>query len=132
MKMFKPAVSLLIIAAILFACQKEDSGNNQSNETKLVADKTTIKTGESISLTVQNKTQGSVARWTVTPTLGVVIDSAYSRQSNKITFSQAGNYTIKAELRTVHPNCMPSPGYDTCYVNGSAAGLLSGSIVVSN
>jgi plastocyanin len=128
-------ISLLAVTAltgiIMIACQKENS-NSQGNETKLLASKESVNTGGSVSFQLQNRPNGSVSKWTVSPATGVNLDSIFSRQNNTITFTQPGTYTVSTEIRWVHPNCMPSPGYDTCYNSGTVAGKLMSRITVKN
>ena len=127
--------SFLIISAMSIAvasCQPEVSDLPQNPEPKILASKTDIAAGNSVALAIQNPGTNSYSRWTVMPSAGVTIDSVYSRQQNTITFTQTGTYTISAQMRTVHPDCRPSPGWDTCYNSAPTIAQMNSTINVKN
>jgi hypothetical protein len=71
MKKIKKILALFALTGIVAACQKNVSDGTPVNATKLVASKTSLKTGENVSLAVvQNSPQGMLqvaARWSVSP-----------------------------------------------------------------
>lgn len=128
MRLRKVLVAAPLAAVIWMACQKEASFAD--NQPKLVTEKLEVKTGEVLKLSLKNKGTNAVARWTVTPAAGVSLDSVYSKEGNEIEFTQPGSYTVQAEIRNV--NCLPTPGWDTCYKAATTAATLSSTVKVSN
>ena len=128
-------ISLVISAAIvLWACAKEnsESGNKQAT---VVADKSSVSKGESVSFSVQNGAQGALAKWTVTPAAGAVLGRQTSwNQKNSVTFNQPGTYNVQVELRKVWCDSIAAqnPGMDTCLNGGTSAGIANAIIQVSN
>lgn len=124
---------------MITACQKNPLEETPANETKLVASKTSVKTGEDVSLTVvvPNTSQGILpvaARWSVSPDTGVSMDSIYSFSQNTISFSQPGVYTVNADVRRVQcsPEAAAHPGMDTCFNNGTDLTSVSSTITIHN
>lgn len=113
------------------ACQKEASVAGNSNS-QLVIGKTEVKKGETVQVALRTSNNGQVAKWTVTPSAGVEIDSAYSREGVEIQFSEPGEYSVQGEVRNVGVNCLPTPGWDTCYKAAPVTSVVSGSIKVTN
>lgn len=132
--------TVMLFALIFTACKKNAGDNPQSKapvkETKMLASKTSLKTGESLFLyIIMPDTAAGVnvaAKWSVTPGTGVTIDSLYSFSENSITFSQAGTYTVNADLRKVQcsPEAAAHPGMDTCYNGGSDFTAVSNTITI--
>jgi hypothetical protein len=134
MKKIQTIASVVFASIILWACAKEnsDSGNNKAN---VVADKSSVSKGESVSFTVQNGAQGALAKWTVTPSTGVVLGRQVSwNQKNSVTFNEPGTYNVQVELRKVWCDSIAAlnPGMDTCLNGGTSAGIANATIQVSN
>lgn len=134
MKKAQTVVLAVIASVVLWACAKEnsDSGNNKAN---VVADKSSIPKGQSVSFSVQNGAQGALAKWTVSPSTGVVLNRQVSwNQKNNITFNEAGTYNVQVELRKVWCDsaAAANPGMDTCLNGGSSAGIATAVIQVTN
>src|SRR5450432_1258332 len=138
MKTIKKALALFTLIFMVTACQKNISNETPANATKLVASKTSLKTGENVSLAVvQNNSQGLLpvaARWSVSPNTGVTMDSVYSFSQNTISFSESGVYTVNADVRRVQcsPEAAAHPGLDTCFNNGTDLTKVSNTITVNN
>lgn len=130
MKLRKMLVAAPLAAVAWLSCQKEASFIN--DQPQLVTAKSEVKTGEVVKLTLRNKEANAVARWKVTPSAGVELDSVYSKDGNEIAFTQPGNYTIEAEVKNVTVNCLPTPGWDTCYKAASTAAILVNNVKVTN
>ncbi|MEO8766698.1 MAG: hypothetical protein ABI416_20515 [Ginsengibacter sp.] len=137
MKTGKRVFPLLTFILLSTSCQKNISDQHAQGETKLVASKTYLKTGEAVSLSVvQSSSQGVLSlasRWTVAPGEGVHMDSVYSFSQNTITFSQPGVYTVNADLRKVEcsPEAAAHPGLDTCFNSGTDFTSISNTITVT-
>lgn len=112
MKLF--IISLMAIA-MLASCKKDEI----SAKTELSASRTKVTKSDSVSIHINFPPSGNIcSKWTVSPSSGANFDSVYTMKSSVgLGFTQAGTYTITADLRTVNTNCIPSPGYDTCYTN---------------
>jgi hypothetical protein len=117
----------------LYACNKESSGTGSN--TKVVTDRSEVRSGETVSFSVANGAAGALARWTVTPNTNVVISRNISwDQRNTITFNAPGNYTVNVELKKVWCDsaAAANPGMDTCLNNGTYAGSANATIMVKN
>lgn len=118
--MKKISLSLIVLTIAFCACQKNDAADSSNNVvTSLSASKTTVSKNETVSLNITNAPSGNVySKWSTSPATGATIDQPYSNNNRgSVTFTQPGTYTISAEMRSVHPSCAPSPGYDTCYTS---------------
>jgi hypothetical protein len=124
---------VLLAGVIIIACQKEKS-NDAPPVTALSASKTTVAKNETVTVSIQNPPSGNVfSKWTVSPSTGATVTNIYSNNGRgELSFAQAGTYTVTADLRTVHPSCMPSPGFDTCYANKASIIKPTVSITVTN
>ncbi|MDB5229389.1 MAG: hypothetical protein JWN76_194 [Chitinophagaceae bacterium] len=129
MKKIKSLFMICCLTGVFAACEKNSS---TAWVTKIETSKTELKAGESINVQIQNPNAGSVSRWTIQPSLGTSIDSVYSVAKNVVRFTQPGTYVINAEMRTVHPDCRPSPRYDTCFFNGLTSQKLATTVTVKN
>jgi len=93
--MKKTLFSLLIPAAVLFACNKS---NSNTSSISLAASTTTAAVGQTISVTAS--TNVNTLSWSATPaataaaTYGVTTE-----KTNYFTFSQPGNYVIGVRAR---------------------------------
>ncbi len=130
MKLRKMLVAVPLATVVFMACQKEASFSD--DQPKLVTAKSEVKTGEVLKVSLKNKGANAVARWKVTPSAGVELDSVYSKDGNEIAFTQPGNYTVEAEVKNVTVNCLPTPGWDTCYKAATTTAILSNTVKVSN
>jgi PKD repeat protein len=132
MKLRKAVLCTPIAMLLWVACQKDVSFADDITTAKLVANTTQVKAGEAVKMSLKNARQGSVARWAVTPANGVTLDSVYSREGNEIAFTQPGTYTVNVEVRNVTVNCIPTPGWDTCYKSSPVTDALSTTVTVKN
>jgi hypothetical protein len=118
-KIMKITIILLVaVCLVIIACQQENLSSQSTLTTALHASKTTVAKNEPVSISITNMPSGNnYTRWSSAPTPGATFSTIYtnSAQGTTVTFSQAGEYEIMGDLRTVHPSCQPSPGWDTCY-----------------
>lgn len=135
MKKIKIAMAVIIINTGLFiACQKEDS-NSATTSTRMVADKSQVKPGESVSFAILNGTQGGVAKWTVQPNTNLNLSRSFSwDQKNTITFNQEGTYSVTAEIKKVWCDsaAAANPGMDTCLNSGTTTAKTTATVIVKN
>jgi hypothetical protein len=131
LKLIAAASSLTLL--MFFACRKE--GSTDTSLPKMVADKSQVKPGETVSFSIQNGLAGALAKWTVTPNTNVQISRAVSwDQRNTITFNEPGNYTVNVQLKKVWCDsaAAANPGMDTCLNSGKDAGSAHATILVKN
>src|SRR3954471_12134759 len=115
MKRFKLLAVAAMAASFIAGCDKPVP-ETPSKQTSMVADKSSVTAGESVSVSVQNGALGAVAKWSVVPNTNVVLSRQYSwDQKNTIRFNQAGNYTVNVELKKVWCDSVAAahPGMDT-------------------
>ncbi len=132
--MKKTVFFFALLTSLFIACQRETS-SPPSQDVTIQASKSTAAKNESVSISIQNMPAGNnYTRWSVSPATGAVVSNVYTGngQGTTVTFNQAGLYEVSADLRTVHPNCMPSPGVDTCYSNRASIAIAIARITVSN
>ena len=127
MKKAKWALLICSITLAFMACKK-----NTSEVNKIETSKNVVKVGEALTVQIKNTSAASVSKWNVQPSTGATIDNMYTTGSNTMRFTQPGTYTINAEMRTVHPDCRPSPSWDTCFSKGTASEKLATTIMVDN
>jgi len=133
MKTNKHITAIFSTVIVIFACEP-DKDMHPATMT-VVANKSQVKTGETVFLKVDNGTAGAVAKWSVVPNTNVVINRAVSwDQKNSIIFNQQGNYTVIVEIRKVWCDSVAAshPGMDTCLNGGTTTGNLSTLITVNN
>ena len=126
----KKAKWFLVITSVtlaMMACKK-----NTSEVNTIETSKNAVKVGETLTVQIKHTSVGSVSKWNVQPSSGSLIDNVYTTGSNTMRFTQPGTYTINAEMRTVHPDCHPSAGWDTCFSKGTASEKLAATIMVNN
>jgi len=130
------AVLVFCAAGIIVACHKENSSNNStSSQTRITTDRSLVKAGETVSLSVQNGTPGAVVKWNVIPKTNVSVSRAYSwDQKNTITFNAAGDYAVSAEIKKVWCDSVAAahPGMDTCLNSGTVTATVQTTIKVTN
>ena len=125
--------ALLVACCLLFSCTRENSGTKST--ASVTANRSSVKPGESVSFSVQNSEKSALAKWTVTPVTGVVMNRAVSwDQKNEITFNQPGTFNVQVELRKVWCDsaAAANPGMDTCLNGGTSAGKATAVIQVKN
>ncbi len=130
----KNLLFLLFICLTAGACQKNVSAE-ETKELELVASKSTVRKGETVDVSIRNPASGSYTKWTVTPSTGVAVRNLYTPQNaagNTIQFGEKGEYEISADVRLVHPDCRPSPGWDTCFANVANKAILTYKIKVQD
>jgi hypothetical protein len=125
--------ALLVACCLVFSCAKEHSGNKSA--ANIITNRSSVKPGESVLVSVGNSDRSALAKWTVTPVTGVVMDRAMSwDQKNEITFNQPGTYNVQVELWKVWCDsaAAANPGMDTCLNGGTRAGKATAVIQVKN
>ena len=130
------AVLVFCSAGIMVACDKEKSSTNStSSQTRITTDRSLVKAGETVSLSVQNGTPGTVATWRVTPDTNVTVSRPYSwDHKNTITFNAPGDYAVSAEIKKVWCDSVAAahPGMDTCLKSGTVTANVQTTIKVTN
>lgn len=124
----KKAKWLLMITCVILAiaaCKKETT-----EVLKLETSKTVLAVGETLTVQITQPAPNTVSKWTVQPSAGSTVDQTFTTGSNTMRFTQAGTYVVNAQLRTVHPDCRPSPSWDTCFSKGQESARLSTTITV--
>ncbi len=126
--------TVLIVSIMLAACQKEHSSSGQ-NSPGITTDKSQVKTGETVTLTVQNAVPGAAIKWTIKPETTSTLTREYTfTDQNTVSFSSPGTYSVNAESRKVMCDSAAAahPGMDTCFNSGTQVSLQTATIVVSN
>ncbi len=102
--MKKAVLCTLLPAAILFACNKSNSGQD---DITLTASATEAAVGQTISVTAT--TAANTISWSASPASSTSkVYSVSTEKTNYFTFSQPGEYTIgvraqKLHLDSIHP-----------------------------
>ena len=125
MKKAKWLFMITSVTLAITACEKEPV-----DVIKLETSKSVVAVGEPLTVQITQPAANTISKWSVQPSAGSALDQTFTTGSNTMRFTQAGTYVINAELRTVHPDCRPSPSWDTCFNKGQESARLSTTINV--
>ena len=128
----KPYFSLLLLA-LLASCTRDDANQqlSTSNPSLSVSQKS-VQPGQSVNFTINNVVPNTISHWAVSAASGYTIDSIYSYANTKITFTQPGNYTVTAEMKSneCNPYFINNNWMDSCYNRSTSKGVVSSTIEV--
>lgn len=123
----------LLLMASLVSCSRENSNQQLStSKPSLSVSQKSVQPGQSVNFTISNVAPNTISHWTVAATSGYTIDSIYSYANTKITFTQPGNYTVSAEMKSNECNqyFIDNNWMDSCYKSSTSKGVLSSTIEV--
>lgn len=128
----KPYLCLLLMASLV-SCSRENSNQQLStSKPSLSVSQKSVQSGQSVNFTINNVVPNTISHWAVSAASGYTIDSVYSYANTKITFTQPGNYTVTAEMKTndCNPYFIANNWLDSCYRTATSKGVVSSTVEV--